>query len=59
MTEPVKINYVSAEKLPIFMSLLYHNLRTICTNKRKSLSLLQNLMDLFQKFTEMAYHIQN
>ena len=42
-----------------FPSLLYHNIRTICTNNPKSLSLLQILMGFLLKFTEMAYQIQN
>ena len=57
VTGPAKIIYhMSTEKLPV---LLYHNVRTICTNNLKSLLLLQNLMGFLLKFTEMAYHIQN
>ena len=37
----------------------YHNLRTIYTNKLKSLLLLQNLMGFLLKFTEVEYHIQS
>ena len=41
----------------ILSSLLYHNLITIYTNKTKCLLLLQNLMDLLLKCTEMVYRI--
>ena len=59
VTGPAKINHVSAKKSPIFPYLLYHNLRTVCTNTIKSLSLLQNLMGFLLKFTEMGYHVQS
>ena len=41
------------KKSPIFSSLLYHNLRSIYSNRIKSLSLLQNIMGLLEKFTEL------
>ena len=47
------------KKLPIFLSLLYHNLQIIYTNKTKSLSLLQNLMGFPLKLMETGYRIQN
>ena len=47
------------KKSLIFLSLLYHNLRTVYTNTIKSLSLLQNLMGFLLKVTEMGYHIQS
>ena len=47
------------ENRRFFPSLLYHNVRTICTNNLKSLSLLLNLMGFLLKFTEMKCHIQN
>ena len=40
-----------------FLSLLYHNLQTICNNKLKTVPLLQNLMGFLLKFTEVACHI--
>ena len=48
-----------SKKLPHFPVLLYYNLQTVCTNTIKSLSLLQNLMGIHLKFTEMEYHIQS
>ena len=57
VTGPVKINHVSAKKLPIVLSLQYHNLQTNCTNTIKPLSLLQNLMGFLLKLTEMEYYI--
>ena len=59
VTRSAKINHVSTKKLPIFLFLLYHNLQTTCTNKTKSLALLQNLMGFLLKFTETGYHIQS
>ena len=59
VSRPAKINHVSAKKLPIFPSLLYHNLQTVYTNAIKSLSLLQNLMGYLLRFTVMGYHIQS
>ena len=55
VTRPAKINHVSAKKSPIFSFLLYHNLRTIYSNKTKSVSLMQNLMGFLPKFTELGY----
>ena len=62
VTGPAKINNVSTKnhkKSLIFLSLLYHNLRIIYTNRAKSLSLLQNLMGFLLKLTETGYRIQN
>ena len=47
VTKPVKIFHMRT-KIADFLSLLYHNLRTIYINKTKSLSLLQNLMGFFE-----------
>ena len=58
MTGPVKIDYLSANKLLSFLLLLYHNLITIYTTATIS-SLLQNLMGFLLQLTEMGYYILN
>ena len=50
VTEPVRINHVSAKNAN-FLSLLYHNLLATYINEPKSLPLLQKLMGFLLQFT--------
>ena len=59
VTWPAKINHLSAKNCRFLLSLLYHDLITIYTTATKSLSLLQNLMDLLLQLAEMGYLILN
>ena len=43
----------------LLLSLLYHNLTTICANTVKCISLLQNLLGILMHFTELGYYIYN
>ena len=52
VTGPVKINHVSTKTCRFFVFAL---LITICTNKIKSLTLMQNLMGFLLNFREMRY----
>ena len=52
---PTRINHVSTKNV----TLLYHNLISIYTITVKSLPLAQNLISIFQQFTETGYYFQN
>ena len=56
MTESTKVGHVNMEKLPIILSLLYHNFNTIYTNTMKCSLLMQNSEGILQLFMEMRYY---
>ena len=59
VTTPVKINHLSAKRLPIGPTLLYHNLLIISTNLTHCLPLLKNLIGILLQLTKLGYYIQN
>ena len=59
VTGPAKINHLNAKNCQFCSYLLCHNLITIHTTTTKALTILQNLMGLHLKLTEMEYYILN
>ena len=55
----IVIFHLCSIKINIHLCSIVINLWMTCTNKMKSLSLLQNLMGFLLKFTEMGYRIKS